>query len=103
MAQMLTLTVTLTRYDMQDLDLQVLDLSDNKLTSAACETLSSALGKPQNPRGWAVSGASILGSRREGPGTPKRPAQTPGKGFNSCLQELNLSGNPIGQSQASSI
>ncbi|DBB11592.1 TPA: hypothetical protein ACH3X3_006983 [Trebouxia sp. C0006] len=81
---------------LKDLDLQVLDLSDNKLTSAACDMLSLALSKPQNPRGWAVSGASNLGSRREGPGTPKRPAQTPGKGFNSCLQELNLSGNPIG-------
>ncbi|KAL0042870.1 hypothetical protein WJX79_002046 [Trebouxia sp. C0005] len=81
---------------LKDLDLQVLDLSDNKLTSAACDTLSLALSKPQNPRGWALSGASHLGSRREGPGTPKRPAHTPGKGLNSCLQELNLSGNPIG-------
>ncbi len=82
---------------MQDMDLQVLDLSHNKLTSTACGMLSSALSKPQNPRGWALSGASNLGSRREGPGTPKMPAQTPAKGFNSCLQELNLSGNPIGQ------
>lgn len=84
-------------FALQDTDLQVLDLSHNKLTSAACHMLSTALAKPQNVRGWGMSGASTLGSRKEVPGTPRRPAQTPAKGFHSCLQELNLSWNAIGK------
>lgn len=80
------------------MELQVLDLSHNKLTSAACGMLSIALTKPQH-RGWGGSGLSFAGSKKEAPGTPKRAAQTPARGFNSCLQELDLSGNAIGQTQ----
>lgn len=79
----------------------MLDLSHNKLTSAACSMLSTALAKPQAARGWA--GAAALGSRKDGGGGgggggSVRMVQTPAKGFNSCLQELNLSWNSIGLS-----
>ncbi len=87
---------------LQDTDLQLLDVSHNKLTSAACDMLSTALTKPQNVRGWGMSGTSTLGSRKDIPGTPKRPAQTPAKGFNSCLQELNLSWNALGKRRQNS-
>lgn len=73
----------------------MLDLSHNKLTSAACSMLSTALAKPQAARGWA--GGAALGSRKDGGGgSGTRAVQTPAKGFNSCLQELNLSWNAIG-------
>ena len=80
----------------------MLDLSHNKLTSAACDMLSTALTKPQH-RGWGGTGPSFSGSRKDGPGIPKRAAQTPAKGFNSCLQELDLSRNAIGQTQTASM
>ena len=84
---------------LQDTDLHVLDLSHNQLTSAACTLLSSALTKPQAIRAWGPAGAP-LGSRKETPGSSsKRLVQTPSKGFNSCLQELNLSWNAIGNPQ----
>ena len=74
----------------------MLDLSHNQLTSAACDMLSTAMAKPQAARGWGAAGAA-LGSRKDGGGGGgMRAAQTPAKGFNSCLQELNLSWNCIG-------
>ena len=81
---------------MQETDLQVLDLSHNKLTSACCAMLSTALAKPQATRGWGAGGAA-LGSRKDGGGAGStRVTQTPAKGFNSSLQELDLSWNSIG-------
>ena len=81
---------------MQETDLQVLDLSHNMLTSACCAMLSTALAKPQAVRGWGAGGAA-LGSRMDGGGVSGlRAAQTPARGFNNSLQELNLSWNSIG-------
>ena len=81
---------------LQDTELHVLDLSHNLLTSAACAMLSSAMAKPQATRAWGQAGGG-LGSRKDtGSSVSKRLLQTPAQGFNSCLQELNLSWNAIG-------
>lgn len=81
---------------MQETDLQVLNLSHNKLTSACCAMLSTALEKPHATQRWGAGGAA-LGSRKDGGGAGStRAAQTPAKGFNTSLQELDLSWNSIG-------
>lgn len=55
--------------------------------------LSTALAKPQAIRGWGAG----VGSKMDGGGVSGlRTAQTPAKGFNNSLQELNLSWNSIG-------
>lgn len=74
---------------MQDMELHVLDVSYNSLTAASCQALSAALAKPLAARGAGSSGPGASAK-------PNRP-QTPAKGFYNCLQELNLSGNPIGK------
>ena len=69
---------------MQDTDLQVLDLSYNQLTPAACDALSAALAKPQAVR--------CAGPTCPMDGTSGKPI----RGFHISLQELNMSGNAIG-------
>lgn len=70
---------------MQDTDLCVLDVSYNRLTVAACDALSAALAKPQAVR--------CVGPTCPREGIPGKPI----RGFHASLQELNLSGNNIGE------
>lgn len=82
----------------QDTDLKVLDMSHNQLTPEGCRALSAALAKPQTARAAAALAAASTAAGKEGGAAPKRPAQTPARGFNGCLQELHLSWNALGVS-----